>query len=92
MSAREKFKLGERVVWTGDPLEKSGTGTGIVVGFGRKPNIVRVRQDHLVNAASYSMDFWCSASGATSADIADYTSLMSHGAERAGMGDEGKEG
>jgi hypothetical protein len=67
MTAREKFKRGDRVTATEEGLrtwmfrrrETIAPPTGVVVGFGRSVELVRIRLDsRRTGATSWHMDFW----------------------------------
>lgn len=64
-TAREKFTLGQRVRESvAYPRQRLSVvpKTGVVVGFGRQPDLVRVRRDGSYGIGSqgpaYSMAFW----------------------------------
>ena len=66
MTAREKFRRGQRVRYSEKGMRMLGSrsklekskGYGRVVGFCLKPQLVRVRDDGLRDARAYHMDFW----------------------------------
>ena len=69
MTAKEKFKIGDRVqlteyAKTQGIARKHSSGTGVVAGFGREPGLVRIRLDGLTKSGrlrepdSYHCDFW----------------------------------
>lgn len=64
MTAREIFTIGQPVTMSarGHQILRSGRAksviTGVVTGFGRRPELVWIRRDGIKTAAAYHMDFW----------------------------------
>lgn len=61
-SARDRFHTGQRVVASALGIERNlfvrGPRRGVVVGFGRRPNILGVVKDGTKSRGAYHMDFW----------------------------------
>lgn len=66
-TARVKFKIGDRLVATENnpsrrnmlaPHAKWNGSGAVVVGFGRQPQIVRVRRDGIKMPEAFHMNFW----------------------------------
>jgi len=60
-TAREKFQLGDPVRFSAQgqtTFPKRGAIEGVVSGFGRTADLVRVRIPGTVHISSYHMDFW----------------------------------
>lgn len=62
---KERYPVGCRVVATthyratlGVYSTVRGMPTGVVVGYGRKPNLIRVLRDGLRRPDTYSVTFW----------------------------------
>ena len=60
MTARDRFHVNQRVKLSEKGRAQLGTGyqPGIVRGFGRKPELVRIQRDGVKSVESYHMDFW----------------------------------
>lgn len=67
--ARHMFRVGQRVELTEDGLRqfdfqqrksalRKAKNTGVVVGFGREPNIVRVIPDGVFTVSAFHAKFW----------------------------------
>jgi hypothetical protein len=59
-TAKEKFRVGQRVRMTLDRVLRfpRSPETGVVIGFGHQPDVVRVRRGGLKVVSAYHMDLW----------------------------------
>ncbi len=60
MTAREKFQIGDTVQMTERGLSSCShpEGTGVVRGFGREADLVRIQRTGRKTIWTYHMDFW----------------------------------
>ncbi len=66
--AKDRFEIGQRVKLSDDGIQlfagRVRGGIGVVVGFGRKPELVRILREGRKQPETYHEKFWKQESGA----------------------------